>query len=681
MSTIFKNSWLNKAMVAACVGAIVWVTAIHNLVAGEPSKTQTQTQTQAKTQIQPQTAMTTRVDAKAIVVPQADDGFHFVIFGDRTGGVPAGLEILKQAVRDTNLLDPDFVMTVGDLIQGYNTEKDWLPEMRQYKAIMKRLNMNWFPVAGNHDIYWQGKGRPQGHHESNYEKHFGPLWYSFEHKNCGIIVLYSDEGDPKTNRKGFHDFQLQQMSQAQLAFIDEALEQLKAKDHVLVFLHHPRWIEKRYQGSNWPTVHKKLVAAGNVKACFAGHIHFLHYDGPQDGIEYFTLGATGGRIQSDIPDAGFLQHMNVVSVRKENISVAAVPVGAVFDPKKFTTDFHAAVELARSVAPVQTSPPLLIAGDGSVEGEVAVVIANPSPGAVRGTLVFDSQNVEGWGTTLEHSHFTVPAGDRLNLKFKLRRFTGADELTALPRLLFQPKYVANDHSAAVALAPVSTPIEMELDKLPVGFFDDASPRALDVQTDAAAASVNSADVDLPDGPLTIEAWVKPSDLSGYKAIVAKTQNSEYALFCDQGVPRFDIHLGGKYRTAKGLEKLDTAKWSHLAGVFDGKYIKLFVDGQEVAMLKASGKRRINRLPLIVGADPDSASQPTRCFSGLIDEVRLSKSAVYKKPFQPAKSFAATDNTVLLLHFDQRIGPFGFDHSDKNVALRMGPQTSLVPVQR
>ena len=625
-------------------------------------------------------AMTTRVDAKAVVVPEADDVFHFVIYGDRTGGEPAGLKILEQAVVDTNLLDPDLVMTVGDLIQGYNTTEDWVPEAEEYKSIMDKLNMNWYPVAGNHDIYWKGKDKPLGHHESNYEKHFGPLWYSFAHKNCGFIVLYSDEGDPKTDRKGFHDFQQQQMSESQLEFLDKALQELKDKDHVLVFIHHPRWIEERYQGSNWPTVHKKLVTAGNVKACFGGHIHLLSY-GAKDSIEYFTLGATGGHIQGDIPDAGFLHHMNVVSVRKDKVSVSSIPVGAVFDPKKFTAEFHAAVQLARSVAPVQTSPALEISADGAVQGDVVMEIKNPSPGSIRGTLVFDSQDAAGWGSTLDHSHFTIPAKDKLELQFKIRRFSGADAMTALPRLVFQPEYLADDQSAAVRLAPVQTPIQMTLGDLPDDFFDDAQPKALTVETDASAVEVRSDLINLPDGPMTIESWVKPSRTSGFNAIIAKTQSSEYALFFDEGVPQFDIHLDGKYRSAKGTQKMPTTKWTHLAGVYDGQTVKLFVNGAEAGSIEASGKRKTNKLPLFIGADPDNASQPTRCFHGLIDEVRLSAAAVYAEKFKPAKTLEASESTKLLMHLDKHVGPFAFDRSEQNSTLTMGSEATLVPVQR
>jgi hypothetical protein len=103
---------------------------------------------------------TTRPNARQELVPlpKEEGVFHFVIYGDRTGGPPEGIHILEQAVRDTNLLDPDFVMTVGDLVQGYNATLEWTVQMREYRKVMSKLNMRWFPVPGNHDVTWRGPG-------------------------------------------------------------------------------------------------------------------------------------------------------------------------------------------------------------------------------------------------------------------------------------------------------------------------------------------------------------------------------------------------------------------------------------------------------------------------------------------------------------------------------------------
>src|SRR5262245_50378325 len=52
----------------------------------------------------------------------AADEFNFAIVSDRTGGHRA--KIFSQAVERLNLMQPEFVVSVGDLIEGYSEKEE-----------------------------------------------------------------------------------------------------------------------------------------------------------------------------------------------------------------------------------------------------------------------------------------------------------------------------------------------------------------------------------------------------------------------------------------------------------------------------------------------------------------------------------------------------------------------------
>lgn len=399
---------------------------------------------------------TSRNSSVPMILPQESDAFSFIVFGDRTSGKPEGVSILADAVHEANLIEPDFVINIGDMVQGYNTTEQWLEQMREYRGVMAELKCPWFPVAGNHDLYWRGDDRPAREHEEDYEKHFGPLWYAFEHKNCWFIALCTDEGNPETGEKNFRKPECQIMSDEQFQWLKATLERAKDADHVFVFQHQPRWLGGDNYADNWEPVHRLFVEAGNVTAVFAGHIHYMRYD-PRDGIEYVTLATTGGNLNVDsFAEAGFLHHFNQVTVRKNQIGMTAVPVGVTFDPR--SVDRKSQLEMLALHRKKYENVHVAATFDGAtVSGSAAVPVKNTAKSPIEVTAVMTSADGR-WNFESRETTFRLEPGQEKELHFP---FNGElDELTEPPIVSLDVTYYGSGKPVALPQKRIEVPLPL-----------------------------------------------------------------------------------------------------------------------------------------------------------------------------------------------------------------------------
>jgi hypothetical protein len=184
--------------------------------------------------------------------------------------------------------------------------------------------------------------------------------------------------------------------------------------------------------------------------------------------------------------------------------------------------------------------------------------------------------------------------------------------------------------------------------------------------DGARAHLRIDDDRLPlaDGPFTLECWLRAEEFRARMGVLCKTEGSEYGIFASEGVPEFLVHLGGRYATAKAARPvLQAGRWHHVAGVFDGAEVRLYVDGERIAAAPGRGARTRNALPLIGGADVDGRGEPSSAFRGELDEVRLAEGARYEGArFEPERRLEPDGETLLLLHMDAAAGTWAYDSS-------------------
>jgi predicted phosphodiesterase len=199
--------------------------------------------------------------------------FHFAVIPDRTGAHRSG--VFEKGLEKINLMQPGFVVSVGDLIEGYTTDKKEIEnEWTEFNGFLEKLSMPFFYVAGNHDYSNQIMA-------DTWQQHFGADYYYFTYKNILFLCLNSEDGATALQHPDF--------SEEQVAFVKETLEKNLEVDWTMVFMHQPLWITPT--AKNWLRVEQLL--ANRKHTVFTGHTHqyALH---SRNNSDFFVLSTMGG---------------------------------------------------------------------------------------------------------------------------------------------------------------------------------------------------------------------------------------------------------------------------------------------------------------------------------------------------------------------------------------------------
>jgi len=276
--------------------------------------------------------------------------FQFVIIGDRTGGANV-LETFKLAMGQLNLLQPEFVINVGDLIEGYSDDKAELnAEWDEVDMMMGQLKMPFFRTPGNHDI------ANETAQEVWRERH-GATYYHFVYKDVLFLVLDSEdpprvapEGirekldvynrlqveDPAKAQAMLAEFMSDEaviaglakpvdFSNEQIAFLKDKLGQYPDVRWTFLFLHEPAW---ENPSASFTAIQDLLKARNHT--FFAGHLHYYDYDNI-DGQEHITMGPSGASFHHEGP--GNVDHIMWVTMTEDGPEMGNIALKGIFDRK------------------------------------------------------------------------------------------------------------------------------------------------------------------------------------------------------------------------------------------------------------------------------------------------------------------------------------------------------------
>ncbi len=257
------------------------------------------------------------------VFEAAEEDFTFALISDLNGGERPG--VYSRAVEQLNRLDPTFVLSVGDLIDGGTEDTMQLKkEWDSFDERTSRLGMPFFYLGGNHDLtniamrdFW--------------EKRYGPRYYHFRYRDVLFLMLDSEDYSEKRMMEIYQardtalriisgelegeyekstyyhmpERRVGSMGVEQQLYFKNVLEEHPDARWTFVLMHKPLWMREDSQGLG-PL---EEALQGRNYTVINGHFHTYSHR-KRLGMDYLILGTTGGSQAPEDPNA--FDHISLV---------------------------------------------------------------------------------------------------------------------------------------------------------------------------------------------------------------------------------------------------------------------------------------------------------------------------------------------------------------------------------
>jgi 3',5'-cyclic AMP phosphodiesterase CpdA len=291
--------------------------------------------------------------------------FQFAIISDNSGSARSG--VFAKAMEMVNLLQPEFVACLGDLVEGYSYPdgrnadealyRQWWAELDQDLA---QLEMPFFFLPGNHDLNNPASLKVW------HERHGGRReYYHFIYKNVLFLMINTEDPpkDPVTLEKsdperykligeayaavkqaiaeGADAAKILKLvepieewngginiSDAQIAYFKDVLAANSDVRWTFCLMHSPAWrTAAGFEQDPGSFAQIEALLANRPYSVFAAHTHLYNYT-ERNGRDYITTAMTGAM---NIPRLGAIDHLVWITMTRQGPKIANLMLNGILD--------------------------------------------------------------------------------------------------------------------------------------------------------------------------------------------------------------------------------------------------------------------------------------------------------------------------------------------------------------
>lgn len=271
-----------------------------------------------------------------------DDRFMFAIFSDLYGGERE--RIFAVAMAQLELLRPELILNVGDLINGGTEDRDRLNrEWAEFDAKLEGLSAPVFYIGGNHDL-------TNPIMRLVWEERYGARYYHFVYKNVLFLMMDSEDFEEQRMQEvyearalalridageepGVYEeteyYRMQErrtgaIRREQASYFHEAISDNPDVRWTFLLMHKPVW--RNEDATEFQSIEAAL--GDRPYTVINGHSHSYSLS-ERNGRDYIHLATTSGS-QNPNNDMAF-DHVTLVTMTEEGPSIVNLRLEGILD--------------------------------------------------------------------------------------------------------------------------------------------------------------------------------------------------------------------------------------------------------------------------------------------------------------------------------------------------------------